>query len=122
MGGLGFKSVLNHFERMSQGEEPNLVVRRHSVNGKQRQPFRYIKLATESHAEDMPKVEVVDPNEAMKKMADSQLKRQVANNTVDQAGLVQSAPGRRKRSTATKTSAVATSAKIVKRAKDVFDQ
>ena len=121
-GGLSYRTFKDHFERMSLGEEPNLLIRRRSVSGKQKQPFRYVKIATESHPEDMPKVEVVDPNEAIKKMASSQLKRQVADNDVQQPGPPQSASGRRKRSTTSKASVATTSAKIIRRAKDVFDK
>lgn len=124
-GGMGYKTFLDHFRHQAEGvNQPGLVLTSGGNAGYQRckskmSRLRLVKLATESAPSEPPKVEVVDPNEAMKNRAVAELKRDLSNNTAVPPNSSQSKTGRRRRDNPTSTSAAK---RAVKRALDVFDK
>ena len=117
--GMGFSTVLEHFKKQSRGQEPDIYLKTGSTCRRRGSGLRYISLATESNQEDMPKMEVIDPNEAVNKRAASQLKKAISDKTNDPDSFPHSASGPRKRRTTEKQHS--TASKIVRRAKDLFD-
>ena len=118
--GIGYSSVLRHFVHQSEGKAPNILIGHRTMNGRPATALRYIKLGEDQRPEDRPKTDVIDPNEAKKKIAESQLARQVEDKTAEPAGPPHSASSSRKRKIV--KSADPTAAKIVKRAIDIFDK
>ena len=128
--GIGFQSIKNHFIQQSKGSmdgHPSLVLPLSGLckrkNGTCK--LRVIKLATKTQsAQGMPKLEVVDPDEANRRRAASELAREVSGNITPAAtpanGHTQ--PLSRGGKTSTKRQATSTTVKSrVKRARDIFD-
>ena len=122
MPGKSYQMILDHFKKQVDNVSPCLYVKVPGNDKKFRQGFRFISLAEEKKEDNMPKMNVIDSNEAINKRAQSQLQKDVEVNTSDFISPAQSVARPRKRKTSSKQpSTAATAAKIVKRAKDLFD-
>jgi hypothetical protein len=118
-GGMGYKTFLEHFKQQAEGQRQFGFILAPGVNRKKYARLRLVKMATDTTATDMPKVEVVDPNEALKNRASSELKRDRGDITGASGDVAQSAARRRRRNKAENNSQ---SSKVVKRARDIFDK
>ena len=122
MPGKSYQMILDHFKKQVDNVSPCLYVRVPGSDKKFRQGFRYISLAEEKKEDNIPKMNVLDTNEAINKRAQSQLRKDVEDNTSEFTTPAQSVTRPRKRKTSTKQQSTASAAaKIVKRAKDLFD-
>ena len=119
--GGNFKIMLAHFKAQAGGGEPCLYVKTPGRCYRGQAGFRYVSLASKKSEGDMPKMTVTDPNEAINKRAESQLKQDLSDKADDMTTPVQSVSRPRKRKTASKQTSIAARSKIVKRAKDLFD-
>lgn len=121
-GGVGYKAFLDHFKHQAEGQRQsdirlvsNTVGQIQTNKGLR---LRLVKLTSENAVNDIPKLEVIDPNEAVKNRAASELKREISDNAPPSANIAQSAVRRRRRKNISTTQAAS---KAVKRARDVFD-
>lgn len=124
-GGVGYKTFLDHFKHQAAGQhQAQITVEPLYTGGRQkrenrRSRLRLVKLATETTPSDTPKVEVIDPNEAIKNRAVSQLKHNLAgDNVTANSEAAQSTTRQRRRNN---PGSKAAASKAVKRARDVFD-
>lgn len=120
----GYRMFLDHFRSQADGKSHNIFIKPSGTNrfggNKHCLQLRYVNLASHQNPADMPKVEAVDPNEAVKNRANSELNRELQNKSNEEVQVPQSTKGRRKRNI-TKSTALEAS-KVVKRAKDYFDR
>ena len=119
--GSNFRLMLEHFRNQASGKGPNLYLKMPGQGRNSNCSLRYVSLAEKKAEGDMPKIEVVDSNEALNKRAASQLNRELTDKTAEQVPTAQSVSRPRKRKASKQASSTATAAKIVKRAKDLFD-
>lgn len=118
--GTTFKTLIEHFRQQARGGAPNIYVKTPGQANRTGPGLRYVKLGSEKHTSDTPKIEVTDLNEAINKRAASQLKQDLSDKSEPLETPVQSIARSRKRKTTSKTSTAAAS-KVIKRAKDLFD-
>lgn len=127
-GGVGYNAILDHFKQQAEGQQqqrgimPTSGGNGRNQNGKSKgSRLRLVKIASKADARDTPKVDVVDPNEAVKNRATAELKRKLSSNMAAPATNSQSR-SRRGRGKNSQSSTTAAASKAIKRARDVFDQ
>ena len=119
--GTNFKKILTHFREQAEGK-PSKYVKMPGQNFRMQSGYRYISMSDNNHDNDMPKMTVTDPNEAVHKRAASQLKQDLGDKTEEMPTPIQSASRPRKRKIYSKqNSSAITASKVIKRARDLFD-
>lgn len=126
-GGIGYNAILEHFKHQAEGQAQSGIVLTSGGNNrnqscKDKVPrLRLVKVTSADTPKDPPKVDVVDPNEAMKNRATAELKREISNNTATPGLKHQSTSKRGRRKNPESNTTAAAANKAVKRARDVFD-
>ena len=129
--GIGFQSIKNHFIQQSKGSldgHPALILPLSRLSKRRKNgscKLRVIKLASKTQSDQgMPKLEVVDPDEANRRRVASELAREVSGDVTQTVTPVNghtqpvSRGGKTSKKRQTTSAAVKTR---VKRARDIFD-
>lgn len=133
--GLGFRSLVSHFRMQSGGDmsaHPGLLLPNSALSKRKNgcSKVRIIKLTSKTEGDEgKPKLEIVDPNEAINRRAASELMRetqadkaatQSAVNSQKQVAARRVNTSQKRRVTNTTTTTAAAKSKV-KRARDIFD-
>ena len=104
-------ALTEHFRRQANGQSSPRLMR----NGN---PVGMVLVKNKRMAQKEPKIQIVDPNQAVAKRALSQLEAQQGINTGKKPARAHSTPSSRKRKTSVKSTPPK---KAIKRARDIFD-
>ena len=124
-----YKAFLEHFKRQAEGSDRLSLLNRQCSKVRSQRRGRLILVNTKksqgvtSHGDTTDKLEVVDPNEAERRRALSEVVREEAEVTkeVERVKNAHSAKGARKRRLDVNKSARAAAKTKIKRVRDIFD-
>ena len=121
--GGDFSAFLRHFTKQAKGDRSDII---NNNNKRKNGTSRIIVIdttpdkATTTTGKDVPKIEVVSPNEAIRRRAESEIKSEEINTLQNQNGNHSASLTRKRRMKLNKKASVASNIKV-KRAKDAFD-
>lgn len=118
--GGDFSVFLDHFKKQADGDKESIINRRKGRRGNLIVVDSTPDKASTKSGKDVPKLEVVTPNEANRRRAEAEVKSEEIKTLTHQSPS-QSTPTGRKRQVKLEKKATANSKAKVKRVKDAFD-